>query len=133
MVEVLIVCVDSDAAVVTQGCRLQGCTTTAACAAIQACLTDCAVSDTGFVHVAFGEGGLLHVDAFAHSKGGIAYQDKSRRPETFVNLKRGPAGQASIGLLSWFSGLSSFICFAVPVQQLLGAFGIRLLCVAAAG
>jgi hypothetical protein len=39
-----------------------------------------------------GEGGVLHVDAFAHNKSGIAFQDKSRLLETVVDHKRTPAG-----------------------------------------
>jgi hypothetical protein len=36
-------------------------------------------------------GGLLHVDTFAHNKSDIAYQIKSRRPETVANYKRNPS------------------------------------------
>jgi hypothetical protein len=36
---------------------------------------------------------LLHVDMIAHNKSGIAYQDRNRRPETFVDQKREPDQQ----------------------------------------
>jgi hypothetical protein len=40
-----------------------------------------------------GEGGLLHVDMFAHNKSGIAYRDGNRRSKTVVNHKREPHQQ----------------------------------------
>jgi hypothetical protein len=46
------------------------------------------------VYVVLFNGGLLHVDRFAHNKSGIAYQDKSRRPETIY--KREPHQQVRL-------------------------------------
>jgi hypothetical protein len=40
-----------------------------------------------------GRGGGVHVGTFAHNKSGIAYQDKSQRPETIVTHKRKPLRQ----------------------------------------
>jgi hypothetical protein len=42
--------------------------------------------------------GLLHVDTFTHNKGGIAYRDRSRRPEAVVFYKCGPHQQPSFAL-----------------------------------
>jgi hypothetical protein len=49
------------------------------------------------ISTCFSSGGVvLHVDTLAHSKSGIAYQDKSRRPETFH--KREPHWQPLLSL-----------------------------------
>jgi hypothetical protein len=38
----------------------------------------------------------LHIDMCAHSKSGIAYQDRNRQPETVVHNKREPQQQQCV-------------------------------------
>jgi hypothetical protein len=93
---VLVVCVESGATVVTQSCSLQGCTTAAACAAMQVCLL-------------LGQG-LVRVDTSAHAR--VALPTRMGCKLTVRHRCyhiRGPFGQAGIGLLACFSRWSSFM------------------------
>jgi hypothetical protein len=67
---------------------------------------------------AWAAGKLLHVDAFARNKRGIAYQGKSRQPEAAVDCKREPHQQLKRSLpvetISGSTSYTSLPCCVAP-------------------